>query len=380
LDQPSQSEREGTCGDAATVEVHRPRRGEIAAIFAAALALRIIVAVLAMQRMGASPSDFAYLRDGDSYIRVGKAMRGETEALKPFDMRVFPGYPALIAAAETLGFDGRWAALGLNWLAAAAAAALCAVLFVDRRIGWAMAVLTPSYLMYSTLVMSEATLAAFMTGGAAAAAGGAYFAGGLLLGYAGLIRPVAAFAAAGIIAWALSRRKYAAALSTALSALAVVLAGAALLALWRGDAFEGVRLYAADQRAYGGEPLTWPFKSLIMTPLRQETAGWKIAYIWGHVAIVLGGCVLAASRFRSKAGARGRGGFLAVAAPVWLWSNTVFILCIGAHWGFHEFHRFMAPALPPLFWAYGRWLPGRWFYWAMIAPVSVVLAVWGAAH
>ncbi len=376
---------EGGTGPVVTPEavgcLFRPRRRDLAAIAAAALALRLIVAVLSMYRVGATPEEFAHFRDGRSYIRVAQAMRGYGDDLRLFDMRVFPGYPALIAGANAIGLDYHWGALLLNWAGAALAAALAAVLFADCRIGWAMAVLTPSYLMYTSLAMSEATLMAFIGGGMALAAGGAWVAGGIFLGFAGLVRPVAAFAVAGFLTWALGRGRHMAAVCVGLAALAVVAAPVVATVVQGGDALEGLRIYAGDSRAYDGEPLTWPFKSLVMVPLRQQPTLWKVAYIYAHVVVTLAGCILAALRFRVKPSAKpSRADMLAAAAPVWLWLNTLFCLSIGAHWGFQEFHRFMVPALPPLYWAFGRWLPVRWSYWGVIGAVSAVLAVWGATH
>ncbi|MHC4712787.1 MAG: hypothetical protein ACYTAN_05875 [Planctomycetota bacterium] len=358
----------------------RPSGRDLLAIGAAAFALRLVVALVSLWRFEMTAPDFAFLRDGDSYIRVAVAVTGDESVVKPFDWRVFPGYPGLIAAAHALGARADIAALLLNWLCAAAAAVLSALLFRDRRVGWAMAVLTPSYLMYSTLAMSEPTLMAFIIAGLVLAVAGRPLLGGLLLGYAGIIRPVACFAALGCIVWWAVQRKHKRAVVFAVAALAVVLAGVVGLALWRGSALEGLRLYAADERAYGGEPLTWPFKSLIFTPLSGKTTLWKVLYIYAHVAVVLTGCVVAAlPRLRRRES--GSAGSLHPAMTVpWLWANTLFCLCIGAHWGFHEFHRFIVPALPPLFVAFRRWLPDKVIYWTALAIVSVALAVWGVSH
>jgi hypothetical protein len=362
----------------------RPSGRELAAIAATALILRIVLCVGALQRYDLSMHDLSHLRDGDSYIRVAAAMRGDESELKPFDRRVFPGYPGLIALLRSLGANQDTAALALNWLAGAAAAVLSAVVFRDRRVGWGMAVLTPSYLMYSTLAMSEPTLMAFIMGGLAAALSGHVLIGGLLLGYAGLIRPVACFAVVGCMAYAFAGKKPRRAIITGAAALAVVAAGVLALQAWRGDALEGLRMYASDDRAYGGEPLTWPFKSLIVTPLAQKTALWKVVYIWAHVAVTLFGCAVAALLIRGRGrlakGAACNDAALPWLAWPWLWGNTLFVLCVGAHWGFHEFHRFMTPALPPLLWVLRRWIPSSRIFWAVVAALSLALGIWGVHH
>lgn len=358
----------------------RPAGRDLLAIGATAFVLRALVAVTAMWYFHMTALDFAGLCDGDSYIRVGMAATGDDGSVKPFDWRVFPGYPWLIAVPYAANMPADLAALLLNWLSAAAAAVLSAVLFKDRRIGWAMAVLTPSYLMYSTMAMSEATLMIFIVAGLLLAVRGRPLAGGLLLGYAGLIRPMAAFAGLGYVVWAATDRKYSRAIVFALSALAVVVIGAAGLAAWRGSAFDGLRLYALDERAYGGAPLTWPFKSLILTPLNRPTAPWKIVFTYAHVVLVLVSCVFAGVRWRKRPISPLADASDASLTAPWLLANTAFCLCVGAHWGFHGFHRFILPALPPLFVVYRRWLPDRVAWWLVIAVPSFVMAVRGVAH
>ena len=161
-------------------------------------------------------------------------------------------------------------------------------------------------------------------------------------------------------------------------ALAIVLLGL-MVVQWRfDDALMSARVYATDQKAYGGQLLAWPFESLIMTPLRHPTAVWKMVYIWAHVVVVLVGCGLALWRWRSAPGALGRPA--ALAAAVWLWTNTAFVLCVGDIWGFHEFDRFIIPALPPLMWAYAAFLPRQWWVWPIIGVLSVAIALPGAAR
>lgn len=371
-------------GEELRPKTFRPTGRDLVAIAVTAFVLRALVAVAAMWYFNMTVPTFTFLCDGDSYIRVAIAATGDESTVKPFDWRVFPGYPWLIAAVSAFGVRADVAALLLNWSFAAGAAVLSALLFKDRRIGWAMAVLTPSYVMYSTLVMSEATLMAFIVGGLLLAAAGRPLLGGMLLGYGGLIRPMAAFAAFGYIVWALAERKYRRALVFTLAAVAVVVAGAAVMTVWRGSALEGLRLYASDERAYGGEPLTWPFKSLILTPFRQETAAWKIVFTYAHVALVLAGCAIAAALWRRQSASPQTNVTAATLDPrlngPWLWANTAFCLCVGAHWGFHGFHRFIVPALPPLFVAYRRWLPDRVGWWLLLAIGSLLMAVRGVAH
>ncbi len=362
------------------MEPNRVTAHELVVIAAVAFALRLALFAVALPVYDMNAQEFSHLRDGRSYLRVALAMTGDESEITLFDRRVFPGYPALIALTHCVGANVSLSALLLSWVAAAGAAALSAAVFRDRRVGWGMAVLTPSYFMYSTLVMTEPTLMAFMMGGLMAAGAGQVLIGGLLLGYAGLIRPVACFAVMGYMLLALMQRRPRQAFLFGGVALAVVAVGVLGMHVWRGDALEGLKQYAVDDRAYGGESLAWPFKSLIMTPIAQATSLWKIAYIWAHVGVTLVGCGVAGILWRRRHTQASSHGDLHRLAGPWLWGNTCFVLCLGAQWGFHEFHRFMVPALPPLLWVLRRWLPSSRRFWYAAAACSFVMGLWGIRH
>src|SRR5690348_6178894 len=163
----------------------------------AAILLRAALFVIGTRIHGWTLNDFVNLRDGSSYIHLSQAFRGDRGALDLFDRRVFPGYPALIALVTSVGLSAPVAALALAWLSTAATAVFTALLYHDRRMGWAIVMLTPSYLMYTTVVMSEAVLLAFTVGGLMLFYRRRAAAGGVLLGFAGLVRPMACFAVLG---------------------------------------------------------------------------------------------------------------------------------------------------------------------------------------
>ena len=212
-----------------------------------------------------------------------------------------------------------------------------------------------------------------------------YVAGALALGCAGLIRPVACFAVAGVLAlighrWLLERREVRrihkiqphfetrmgreqlrTAILVILISGAVVAAGFGALHVWRGDALEGVKIYASSQDTFAGQVMSWPFGSLIMTSLNTAVPLWKVGYVWSYVLFVVVGCVLAGRRLRMS---RQSETFdLALLAGVWLFGNTIFVLCTGSVWGFHYFDRHILAAVPALLWAYTDVFPKRWPLW-----------------
>lgn len=338
-------------------------------VFAAAVGTRMLAALLAVAVSDVQVTDFARLRDGASYLAYASAIReGRTgfKELPHYDRRVFPGYPLLLAAS---GAD-RFPLLGIffNWLAAAGAAVLAYRFYDDERIGWAMAVLTPSYVLYSTTIMSEATV---LLGGMA----GIYLLGrnravaaGASLAYAAIARPLAAsFGLAALTVRSWRSRSF---LAAAALSIGLVAATGLWLWWWSGSFFSGVDVYATDSRAYGDDQMfTWPFRSLVMVPLKTAVAAWKIVYIWAHVLVVVGGfALLLRERPRPQV------------SLVWLASNTAIVVCIGGIWGFHEFHRFIIPALPPLFYAWRAFLPRHRALWIAVACVSAAIAAKGLGH
>ncbi|MBV8519547.1 MAG: DUF2029 domain-containing protein [Acidobacteria bacterium] len=337
-------------------------------IAAAAVLVRALVLVASMYAGHLSIAQLADARDGRSYLHYAAAARAPNgfASLPEYDRRVFPGYPALLAV---LRLDAMpLLAMIVNWLAAGAVAALCFVLFDDARIGWAMAVLTPSYVMYSTVLMTEPLV--LLLG-----VGALYFGrrerpafAGAALGLDALVRPLALPLGLAFLA---ERRKSPRAIVVAVIAAVVAIAiGAACFVWWSGSLSSGVRVYASDPRAYGGSSMfTWPFASLVRTSLAPGIAKWKIAYIWLHVIAALGALVPLARNARRE-------------FPPFVWhaSNMLLVLCVGGVWGFHEFHRLIVPSLPPLFWAYRRLLPSRTLAWIAIALLSAAVAAKGLSH
>ena len=335
-----------------------PSRRDLLIIAILAITVRIALVALTAVYNGWSLTDIANLHDGPSYLRVAGSMIDPTAVVAHLDRRVFIGYPALIAAIGLAHVPLPIAALTVSWLASAIVAMTAALLVADRRMGWALVFFPPSFLIFSSLAMSEASMLALI-------GVGLYFiirrgwnvAGALALGCAGLIRPVACFAVVGVLAvighrWLLERRQVRrihkihshfetragrdqlrAALLVSLISGIVVAVGFGALHFWRGDALEGVKIYASSQDTFAGQVLSWPFASLIMTPLTTPVPLWKIGYVWSYVLFVVVGCILAARRiWLSRQSDRFE---LSLLAGVWLFGKTIFVLCTGSVWGFH---------------------------------------------
>src|SRR5690242_20418580 len=129
--------------DVADMTIERTAAGELFLMALTAVLLRAALFVLGTHIKSWSLYDFVQLRDSSSYLHLAQAFRGDTNALTLFDRRVFPGYPALIAATSAIGLSLPVTGLALAWAGTAITAVLTAILYDDRRLGWAMVWLTP---------------------------------------------------------------------------------------------------------------------------------------------------------------------------------------------------------------------------------------------
>jgi hypothetical protein len=341
-------------------------------IFGIAFCLRAAVFLTATATYHIPLNSFASKGDGASYLACAKAILGDSSTLTDYDRRVFPGYPALIALVHLIGFSFPLAALSIDWLSTGLAAAFARVLFGDRRVAWAMLFLLPHYLANSTLAMSEAPLLALTLAALLLAVRGHAISSGILLALAIFIRPMACFAAAGVAASLLVDRRYRQLITTALSAIVIVMIGVLTWHYFTGDALRGIRIYRDSPRAYTGQIFEWPFHALLTVPGREHVPWGFVTYIYVHVLVVLIGCAMIARRVLRGGQTR----TLDCIALVWLLGNTMFQLCIGSTWGFRHFARFAIPSQPALFWALHPVLPrAKWVWWAAGCGVFVLAVV-----
>ena len=363
-----------------------PGRGDLLAIGLSAILLRVGVFLTLTVGQGFSFKAYADGGDGISYQAYARAILGDESQFTEYDSRVFPGYPALIAAGHVVFHASiPVTALAITWTSAALAAVLTAVFFRDRRIGWAMVMLPPHWPINSSLMMSEAPMLAVTLGGlmlgqikfdAVFSSVMSLVVAGLLLGLAVLIRPVAIFPLVGSVGaqWRSKNRR--GALLTLLAAGVVISVGLAMVRALTGDAFHSFNIYTHSAGAYAGRVFDWPFQSLIQTPLRAHVGAGRVMYVYAHVAILLAACFILFRRVRPLKSA----GALDVIALCWLGGNTLFTLCIGSGpygWGFFHFPRFILPALPPMFWIIACLLPARNWVWGVLIVILFGVAVAG---
>jgi hypothetical protein len=357
----------------AAAEPQAPATGRsLLVLFVIAVLLRVGVFLAASHIYHIPLAQYAVKGDGGSYLAYASAILGDSSQLTEYDRRVFPGYPALIALGHLCGVSLPLAALLIDWISAGVAVVAAGLLFVERRVAWAMVFLVPHYLTNSSLAMSEAPLLAITLVGLLLMVRGRHvLIGGVLLGFAGLIRPMACFAVFGVIIALLTQRRLRDLFIGAAGAAAVFAAGVIALHLLSGDALRGVRIYHNSPRTYGGEIFVLPFQSLLTTPAREHVSVGFVVYIYAHVIIVLSACTVLALRALRRSSMI----VLDLLALGWLGGNTLFQLCIGSGWGFRHFPRFAIPAQPALFRALHPYLPRRVWPWILAAAGIFYMAV-----
>lgn len=317
-------------------------------------------------------ADYPFYGDGPEFIAYAQWLIGQAPAPSDYVSRHFPGLPATLALIMLARIPLAIGSCLFHWSMASIFVTASATLYRDWRVGLAMALVIPDLLLSTGGIQAtEGPMLAFSTLGLLCATRGRPISGGLLLGVAGVYRPMACFAVLGYACYALTRREFRRAVLVPLfSAVVVVAAVLALKHLW-GDPLKGARAYANEPTAYGGELLTWPGKSLLLTPLHQHVARPKLLLVYAHVCLAAVACILLIRRTINPA----RRAPLDFLSLPWLLVNTAFVLCVGNVWGFHAFPRFIAPAAPAMFDALRRYLPKHWCAWTGIGIASFIVAV-----
>lgn len=344
-----------------------PSRRDLCLLFVGAIIIRVAMSYLVTYLSHHPMWMAAYGGDGVSYLRYALLIAGHpSKSMEVFDLRVFPGMPLLIAGVLKLGGNLEYTGLGIAWISGGVAAAAAAALYRDKRVGIAVMLLLPDYISATASTASEGPMLALTLLGLLLATRQRWLSGGLLFGMAGLCRPMACFAVVGFLWMAVKRREWRGAVTVAVASLAVVAAALIGMHIYFGNAMKGIQIYANSPRAYGGDLFLWPMESLIMTPFWFPPVSiFKIAMVWGMVLFVAGGCFLTWRRF-FKPERSGRDIF----SLPWLLGNSLFALFVGGRWGFQIYPRLQIPSEPALFWAYERWLPRRWYWWALIGIAS----------
>lgn len=352
-----------------------PRGRDLLYIAAIAILLRAVVYLVITYKAfhglnWQAITGLPYLSDGSAYIDNAKRINGDGMP-NAYDQRVFVGFPWAIAMTHRLGVPYHAAAAGLGLILPGLLCAAAAHWLRDKRIGWAMAVLPPHWVLDTSAVMNESLMLLLCVlamvvlrrqpwWGVAGAA--------ILFAAAGMVRPMACFATLGAIALLLQAWRPWRATALAIGTLAALAMMFLAFKHFYWNPADNARAYDTQQLAYNGQVFTYPFGSFVeMAKTRgvlRPAFIYKAGYLLAAVAIAILGLVVWA---RSKRP-------LDAWAAAWWGSNTIFVACIGSHWGVDIAQRSTMWAAPAAFWIVRDWLPERWWTrlaWALL-PVPWV--------
>src|SRR4051794_16268759 len=202
-----------------------------------AVVVRAAYTLITAKLRGIPLSAYPAYGDGGEIIEYGRWLLGRAGVPSDYVARQFPGMPVTVAGLLLLPIPLWVSMLVFQWGMAALFVAAGAALYRDWRIGVALVFLVPDTLLVTGgATAAEGPMLALGTLGLLCAVRGRPIAGGLLLGAAGVYRPMACFAVLGYLCYAASRREWRAFWVVGVLSAAVV--GVALLGVrWAwGDA------------------------------------------------------------------------------------------------------------------------------------------------
>lgn len=316
-----------------------------ASTIGAGVLVRIGLIAAACLLAGISLSQFALLHDGWEYLRLSRAIaHGGFAQLDPATPRLYLGYPSSIAL---LGMGRAYVVPGLliSVLCGAASAPLAARLGRDSRIAWWMIVLTPSWLIYSSTVMSDSLALLLTISTLLSIMRRSWAWAGLAAGIAFCVRPVGAllFVPLAIEAWAdgglgAVARAFAAGVPWP---VAYTISSRFLL----GSAVRSIHQYTFQDFAM-------PLSSLLDAARNPAMSKFSIAYEFAVLAVTWIGAFGLWRRLRS--GERGM-------RPLFTWhiSAALFYLFLPSSWAFQALDRFYLAVWPTTIIGIAPWLPRR---------------------
>ena len=395
-------------------------RRELLAIFLAAVAVRC-VAFAVMGWKAGTVTGFAALSDGSAYIDNAKRINGDGMP-SAYDQRVFVGLPWVIAMTHKLGVPYLPAAAGIGLIVPGLMCVLAARVLHDRRIGWAMAVLPPHWVLDTAAVMNESLMLTLCFAGmlvvrkAASDPLSRYSGGGLGRGsadlantstfdsnstnkktpsptlprrtgrgsksplslraaygpvlaalafaLAGVVRPMTCFAVAGAIAFLLQAKRPGKAVMLAIDTLVLL---ALLFLAFKGfywNPLDNARTYDTQSLAYNGQVFTYPFGSFVDAFIHRGPLNKSLIYKTLHMLAAIGVFVIAFVKWKHHRRP------LDAWAVTWWGTNLAFAACIGSHWGVDIAQRSVMWAAPAAYWTMRDYLPTRWstrLAWAVLA-------------
>jgi hypothetical protein len=356
------------------------------ALFSTALALRVLILIVGLTGFSGAVVHYLDLGDGLSYVAAARTIMTGARDANSWHERAFLGWPLTFALPGAIvGYAATALAL------AAAFAALVPVVFWNltrhRAASLALTALTPTWLLHSSLGMSEPAFLLYQLSAIWALCTDHLVLSSMLASAAIAVRPNGVFVwiALAFVMW--RRRSWSAlAAHTTIAAAGLAIVYALNVHLF-GDGLRQVHLYSGlpnvspqAAAAIARLPLSaghlgLPFVHLLVTPFIVSVPLWKVVFIWAHAVAVVLICAHGARRLAAE-----RGNHLFVMMLIWAVLNTAFVLCTGPYWGFYAFDRYCIWALPAYLYIVRDELPAADLVWTTAAAISVAMVIWGMAR
>lgn len=344
-------------------------RRQLLLIALVALVLRGL-ALTAMAYEAGEWRRFPYRSDGSAYIANAQRINGGEITPREYDRRGFIGFPWVIAMVQRVTTDYGATAQTLGLVFGAAMCVIAAAWLRDVRIGWAMAILPPHFVLDTSAVLNESFMLSLCMVGLWLCQRGTWrnvLIASLVFGAAAAVRPMACFAVAGAIALLWEAKRPRESLAIGIGSLGAFAALMVTFTLIYWNPLDNAHVYQSNPTAYGGDLFTYPFGSfvhVIQAKGIRFNLIYKAFYMLAAIAVAMMS-IVAWKRTRAP---------LDAAMTAWWITNLAFATCIGSHWGVDIAHRSLAWAAPAAFYTLREWLPVKWYWrltWAML-PVPFV--------
>jgi MYXO-CTERM domain-containing protein len=338
-----------------------------ALLIALALGVRVGIVGAALGLSQKSLAQYSSLHDGGEYQQIAWALTMWDKELRDLPegrRRLFPGYPAAVRLMVwSLGTPMAVSALATSILAGMAAVLLLYRLTREVWLAAWFAVFTPSWLLYSSLAMSEGLFVALALGGFILWRRRRDGLSALVFGLLTLIRPVGALVFLACWLVRLRGRQWRpCAIMASLYAIAPLSWMAAAWAVW-GDPLAQVSSYVSRDWAL-------PFAALIGDTFSAGIPLDKKALVWFTILTNAAAVVALTRRFLRRRDDESLG--------LLLWAGLIafFFLALPSRYAFGSLDRFFIASLPPMMIGLAPFFPRKWHALAAIGAISTGICLY----
>lgn len=309
------------------------------------------------------------LRDGSGYLNLAYGfVHGSFFSVPLEDTQYFIGYPFFLSI--FLHVLPAWAAVYLFQFACIAGSLAIAVrLFENPWIARWMIFCIPSYVLFTSVNMSESLLMFLVFAAAYAYQQKKFFITALMLGCALITRPQSMFLLYLLLLVSALKNRHFIGFLSMIFWPAIFLAGMHLFnAEVFGDAFHNYRLYGAhESHSLLAMPFSgyWTYSQDVTIRLTNRI------YIWLFTFFIAAGLILFWGRSKRQELSPNEKLFLH-----WGTLQFLFFLSLNSRWGFMELPRYFIPVLPSALMGYHPKTPKTWLWVIILGGLSIAFAVY----